>query len=391
MSIKTVGSQCCGCRACVQSCKLNAIRMTTDQYGFEYPAIQADLCVDCGACEAVCPAIHHDKRESSGFDCGMAYAADGQTRFSGSSGGLFGIFAQRTISMGGVVFGAAFDEQLKLKTQRADTYEELEPLYKSKYLLCDTNWQFGAIENALKEGRPVLYCSSPCQIAALKLYLKVDYDNLLTIDFICHGVGSQTLFDRSVAYTEKKENIKIKKLVLRYKKANASSHYYYYYYYLRDGKYYEKSDLYFSFPYYYAYCKRLACRDCCYDCKYASRQRVGDITIGDFHTIEKYVPNIDRFAGVSMFLVNTEKGKRWFDAVSDQLRYEPVDREILYQNNRFSEGEAIPPELPAFRRSIAGDPFETTVRKFLKPSRDWIKLIYYHSPKFVRKLAIKLR
>lgn len=290
MGIDNIGNKCCGCRACLQKCKFDAISFVVDTYGFEYPKIDSTHCIHCGLCENACPIINNMQSSDSGL-CGMAYALDKETKFNGSSGGLFGIFAEIVIAQGGVVFGAAFDENLKLKTTKAETIEELIPLYKSKYLLCDTSYQFSAIETELKRNRIVLYCSSPCQISALKLYLQKEYDNLLTLDFVCHGVGSQSLFDKSIAYTEEKEGIEIKTVTLRYKKSNASSHYYCYDY-LKGGEFHERSDLYFSFPYYNAYCKQLVCRDSCYDCKFATRERVGDITIGDFHSIEKYYPEL---------------------------------------------------------------------------------------------------
>lgn len=389
MSIKVVGNKCCGCRACEQKCKLNAISFKTDEYGFEYPEVSADLCVECGACDNVCPAIN-TVAASEALNGGAAYALDAQTKYDGSSGGMFGTFAKALISNGGVVFGAAFDDELKLKTTKAETVEELKPLYKSKYLLCDTSHKFEEIERELKSGRQVLYCSSPCQIAALKLYLKKDYDNLIVIDFVCHGVGSQTLFDRSIEYTEKKKAIKINKVTLRYKKEKAASKYYYRYDYSKGEKSHAKVDLYFSFPYYYAYCKQLACRDSCYACKFATRERVGDITIADFHTVEKHYPSIDRFAGVSMLLINTAKGKELFDLVKDKLFYQETDKEVLYGENRFSDEVVIPKGVPAFRKSVAEEPFEVTVERFLKPSRDWKKIMYYKSPKFVRKMALKI-
>ena len=390
MSIEIVQNKCCGCRACEQKCAFCAISFTTDKYGFEYPRIDSDKCTNCGACESVCPIINDAVASDAAVQCGMAYALDAQTKFNGSSGGIFGVLAQSVISNGGVVFGAAFDDELKLKTTKAVTLDELKPLYKSKYLLCDTSGKFSEIESELKNGRTVLYCSSPCQISALKLYLKKDYENLIVVDFVCHGVGSQTLFDRSIEYTEKKDAIKIKNVILRYKKSNATS-YYYRYEYIKGGNNREKSDLYLSFPYYNAYCKQLACRDSCYDCKFATRERVGDITIADFHTVKKYFPAVDRFAGVSMVIVNTQKGADLFGLVSDKISWHAVDKEILYENNRFSPEVVIPREQPAFRQSIAEQDFDTTVKRFLKPSRDFKKMIYYKSPKFLRDLIMKLR
>lgn len=388
MHIENIGNKCCGCRGCEQKCKHGAITFINDKYGFEYPRVDAEKCVNCAQCESVCPIVNAEELAEPLFG-GVAYALDEKVKYNGSSGGLFGIFAENVIKKNGIVFGAAFDDNLKLKTQKAETVEELVPLYKSKYLLCDTRGQFDVIEAELKKGRLVLYCSAPCQIAALKLYLKKEYANLLAIDFVCHGVGSQTLFDKSIAYTEGKDGIKIKKVILRYKLQKASSHYYYYYY-MKDGRTHEKTDLYFSFPYYNAYCKRLACRDSCYACKFACRHRAGDITIGDFHSIEKYCPDIDRFAGVSMLLVNTLKGKQYFEDIKTSIYWDETDKEILYKNNRFSGVESIGKKQLEFRESIASEPFETTVKKFLRPSRDFKKLIYYKSPRFLRKVVLKL-
>ena len=389
MSIELVGNKCCGCRACEQKCALGAITFITDKYGFEYPSVNSDLCVNCGLCERACPILNEADR-SQAIDGGVAYSLDSDIKYKGSSGGMFGTFAEAVLAKGGVVFGAAFDDNLKLKTTKAESKEELEPLYKSKYLLCDTSYQFAEIERELKNGRQVLYCSSPCQISALKLYLNKEYENLLVIDFVCHGVGSQTLFDRSIEYTEKKKAIKINKVTLRYKKASASSHYYLLEY-TKNGKKTKKSDLYFSFPYYNAYCKQLVCRDSCYDCKFATRERCGDITIADFHTVKKYFPDIDRFAGVSMMLVNTSKGVEWFNLIADKIHWRSVDKEILYRDNRFSQEVIIPKDQSAFRESIANDPFAVTVDRFLKPSRDWKKLAYYKLPKLLRDFIMKLR
>ena len=134
MSIENVKNKCCGCRACLQKCKFGAISIVVDKYGFEYPKIDNALCTNCGLCEKVCPIIN-DAQNSQARLCGMAYSLDNKTKFNGSSGGLFGTFAEKVIEQGGIVFGAAFDEKLKLKTTKAQTLEELIPLYKSKYYL----------------------------------------------------------------------------------------------------------------------------------------------------------------------------------------------------------------------------------------------------------------
>ncbi|NLG02910.1 MAG: 4Fe-4S dicluster domain-containing protein, partial [Clostridia bacterium] len=324
MSIGIVGKKCCGCRTCITVCPVDAISFVIDKYGFEFPIIEQTKCLNCGKCELVCPALHVVTGNER-YSCGAACALDSNIKKQGSSGGLFGVFAKRILVGNGIVFGAAFDQDLKLKTASAENEKELEPLYKSKYILCDTNNQFARIHKELTSGRDVLYCSSPCQIAALKLYLGENHENLLTVDFVCHGVGSQSLFDKSIAFSQKKLDCTIKKVIFRYKFKNASSHYYYYYYCEKENQSFEKRDIYLSFPYYNAYCKQLLCRDCCYYCQYATEGRASDVTIGDFHRIERYNKTIDRMAGVSMYLCNTKKGQKFFDSLSDKLYVEKMD------------------------------------------------------------------
>lgn len=387
MSIDLVGNDCCGCRNCKTVCKFNAISVVIDKYGFEQMSVDTKKCIECGMCEKFCPILHV-VNSSERYSCGAAYALDNEIKFQGSSGGLFGVFARRIILDGGCVYGAAFDNNLKLKTTSAETLDELVPLYKSKYLLCDTDDKFIEIQSRLDKGERVLYCSSPCQIAALKLYLKRNYENLLTVEFVCHGVGSQSLFDKSIEYSEKKLSARIKSVVFRYKSKKASSHYYLYECESDAGKFI-KQDLYLSFPYYNAYCKQFVCREGCYNCKYATEERCADITIGDFHTIEKYETSIDRFAGVSMFVCNSLIGETFFNSVKETLFIKSFEWDVLKTNNRFHSDGNRPKDQYEFMESIATKPFEETVKKYLRPIRDWKRLIYYKSPSFFRNIAKK--
>ncbi len=388
MTISVVGDKCCGCRTCDLSCPTGAIRMAKDKFAFEMPIVDAEKCIDCGKCVKVCPVLNKDKVEhKEHLLCGAAHALDKDAKFKGSSGGLFGLLAKKVLAQEGIVYGAAFDERHQLYTTKAENEGELLPLYKSKYLLCNTNGEFVNIKKSLEDGRAVLYCSSPCQIAALKLWLRKDYENLFLVEFVCHGVGNQTMFDKSIRFVEEKKKIKIKKFSMRYKTKAVSSHYYYMQY-DKNGRTYEKSDLYLMFPYYNAYSDRLVCRESCFDCKYAHTNRVADITIADFHTIEKYLPEIDRFGGVSMFVCNTEKGVVMFENIREQLFVKEMPWEVIVGNNRFSNDERKPKNWEDFLKlSIRNYP--EAVSKYLNPYKDW-KFYYYKCPKFIRNLAQKI-
>lgn len=388
MNISQVNEKCCGCRNCLNICPIGAISFKNDIYGFEYPAINTEKCIDCGLCSKICPSINSPIKNNKVMACGVAYALDEETRHQGSSGGIFGLFAKEIIKQGGIVFGAAFDEKLKLITTSAQTNGELQPLYKSKYLLCDTNSSFEEIKKILESGRMVLYTSSPCQIAALKLYLKKDYENLLTIEFICHGVGSQTLFDKSIAYYENKKKIKIRKFEFRYKKRSTSRCFYIEY--EKNGKVKEKANYYFFFPYYYGYYKNYVERENCRQCVYASKNRVADMTIGDFHEIAKYYPEINREKGCSMLLVNTEKGCKWLNKVKNQMFFQSLDKEILYENNRFFRDEIKEKNKNEFFNTIVDNGFEAAFKKYFRPHKEWKKYLYYSMPVWLKNLLKKV-
>ena len=381
--------KCCACRACVQVCPKGAISVVYDKYGLERISIDEHICVKCGVCESVCPIINPNKNEGK-KGCGAAYCKNQELKYSGSSGGLFGAFAKKVVDEGGVVYGAAFDDKLHLKTTRAENLDQLKKLYKSKYLLCDTTGAFKQIKSDLINGKKVLYCSTPCQLNALKNYLKREYENLLCVEFVCHGVGGQKQFDDSISYVEKKKNIKIMDFGFRDKFSRASSHYYYYYYYkdLRSGKEKHLRDIYMTFPYYFAYCDRLVCRESCYSCTYATENRVGDITIGDFHNISKYEPGIDRFAGVSMFVCNTDKGYEFFDSVKESLVVNEYDWQIIKNNNRFNGIEEMPVNRKAYFEMIANGEYVKSVKTFFAYWKDW-RYYYYHMPKFIRDFGNK--
>lgn len=389
MNIAQINEKCCACRNCLNICPVDAIEFKNNTYGFEYPNVNVEKCIECGMCNRVCPVINITKEKNNLVTGGVAYALDGKTRYAGSSGGIFGIFAKEIIEYGGIVFGAAFDENLKLQTTSAQTFDELEPLYKSKYLLCDTNSAFAEIKDFLDSGRQVLYTSSPCQIAALKLYLKKDYENLLTMEFICHGVGSQNLFDESVTYYERKHKIKIKKFDFRYKKRTTSRCFKVEY--EKNGNIKQKNGYYFFFPYYYAYHKSyMINRKNCFDCVYATKNRIADITVGDFHEIIKYHPEISREKGCSMLLVNTQNGQKWFEKVNDKIFFRAIDKEILYANNRFSHNETISEKTNEFFEFAMKNGFEKAFKKYLNPQKEWKKYLYYSMPIRLKNLLKKV-
>lgn len=362
-----------------------------DKCGSKYPKIDAEKCVDCGVCDKRCPVLNYSKGEDMFHTVYAAYANDPDTRYEGSSGGMFGLLAKSVIAYGGAVYGAAFDDKFKLRCARAVTEEELKPLYKSKYLQSEVATAFDSIKNDLECGLPVLFVSTPCQVFALKLFLKKEYEKLLLVDFLCHGVPSQGLFDKCKEYDEKKQNCEIVDFQFRAKKKNGSTPHYFRVKYKKRGKEYVKTRLYMKSTFYYGFQKYITLRDSCYSCRFAYSNRCSDITIGDFHTINKYVQGINRFNGVSTVCINTEKGRAIWQSVQDKAVCTPVDFKLIYDAGELMHGGTQkPPHRDEFVHAMETEPFDVVANKYLDGSRKYAKQIYYGMPSPVRRMMRKM-
>lgn len=192
--------QCCGCSACVQKCPKHCISFYEDEEGFLYPRIDTNHCIDCGLCEKVCPFLNCDKAVPPQ----EVWAVKNQNeldRMHSSSGGVFIALAREVLAWGGVVFGAVFDGNYEVKMAYSETLEGVRPMMGSKYLQARVETGFADAEHFLKQGRHVLFSGTPCQIAGLHQYLRKDYPNLLSVDFLCHGVPSPGVWRRYLKET----------------------------------------------------------------------------------------------------------------------------------------------------------------------------------------------
>ena len=303
---------CIGCQACVDFCPKKAISFQYDNWGEGKAVVDPAICNNCGLCETRCPALH------STFNPAVkkVYAAySTKNRSTGSSGGIFYELASKFISDGGVVFGAAFDSNLKLVHIKASNISELAPLCKSKYLHSDMSGIYNEIAACLKIGQRVMFVGTPCQVSAVKNTFIKYKGQLLLIDFLCHGTGTQKCFDLCIAEEEKKQKGKIVDFTFRAKTRNAEHSFRYKL--LRSGRLKTVSGYSFEFPYYFSYLQYGIFNDACYTCPYAKEERVGDITLGDFWGIQKHNKRLSDIEGVSMLSVNTEKGHMAIEIIRD--------------------------------------------------------------------------
>ena len=181
---------CCGCTACSQVCPKSCITMQIDEEGFKYPQVDANLCVDCGLCEKVCPYLNSypiPEEKPASFAC---KTKDDDLRGKSSSGGLFSVLATKIIQENGVVFGARFNEDWDVYHDYTETEAGLAEFRGSKYVQSDMGDCFAQVKNFLKTGRKVLFTGTPCQVAGLNHFIQKKFENLYTVDFVCHCVPS---------------------------------------------------------------------------------------------------------------------------------------------------------------------------------------------------------
>lgn len=194
-------NNCCGCSACEQKCPKKCITMMEDEEGFFYPHVNKVKCIECGLCEKVCPVINVGENEQK-ITAYAAYVNDKNVRMKSSSGGMFTLFAQKILNENGVVFGAAFDQNFMVHHIYIESEENLSKQQGSKYLQSRIENTYRETEQYLNSGRKVLFTGTACQIAGLKQFLMKEYDNLYTVDVLCHGVPSSKLWKHYLEYQE---------------------------------------------------------------------------------------------------------------------------------------------------------------------------------------------
>jgi coenzyme F420-reducing hydrogenase beta subunit len=317
---------CFGCGACVSACPLDCIQMVLDQEGFFYPRVDENICNACRKCVRVCPGfndIHQeDAYQKPKFFGG--YSDNNAIRTESSSGGLFSAFAEQTLSQGGTVYGAVYNfEQMAVNHSRAASPDELASLRTSKYVQSDTHGVFKQVKQDLEAGLPVLFTGSPCQAAGLRLYLNGPKENLLTIDLVCHGVPSPGLFASHFSAWEDDLGSPITLINFRTKDKGWGS---FLNFYLKV-KTKDRSILTYAplDPYYAIFLANLSLRPVCYQCKFASTERVTDLTLGDFWGVQKNHPELFDGKGVSLILASTPKGKDALAKLKAKLTLKPLD------------------------------------------------------------------
>lgn len=316
-------NECTGCYACVSACKHDCIKMEEDELGAIHPSVDENKCVNCGACRKVCPnKVSFDFKYPSA--CYASWITDKEKRRICASGGIGTTMSEYVIRNGGVVFGSRYNESLVPIMTFTERLEELEHFKGSRYVQSLVgNDTYKQVKNFLLDDRQVLFIGTPCQIAGLKSFLRKEYQNLITVDLICHGVCPTRYFTEEVDYLSNKFKLKdISDARFRgndgnnfrltlWNKARRKL-------FPRDN--YREKLLRLSESqqfYIWGFLLGVTLRENCYACKYARPERISDITIGDFIRLGKEVPFDYPKANVSSVTINTEKGNAFYKSVSE--------------------------------------------------------------------------
>ena len=380
---------CIGCQACVEICPHHAISFSYNTWGEGSAHIDATKCKDCGMCQRICPS------ESISFHAPArtVYATYSKTKGkTGSSGGIFWELANNFLAQGGIVYGAAFGENLKLVHKKATNASDLLRLCKSKYLHSDMTGIYTDIANSLKDNLKVMFVGTPCQVSAVKnLFLPKYKDQLLLVDFLCHGTGTQKVFDVCVNQEQKEKHGKIVDFAFRAKTRKAEHSFQYV---LRTEKKTKTVSGYaFEFPYYHAYLKYTMFNEYCYGCHYASNSRVGDITLGDFWGIQRHNSKLHDQKGVSMICVNTPVGKEHFDQIrSGCVVYEYPIELASNSNQAFRENvSACCRDAKHSLEDILHNEGEAAFVAMLRCPNVRKRIIYAKTPRFVKTIWDRVR
>ena len=325
---------CTGCMMCLSSCPVNAISVKDDILRGKVPWIDYSECIECDRCIRICPEVNDDEKKKTG----KVYAAFNKKNdayMRASSGGVFACLAEYVISQGGIVVGAAWTNNKNVEHIIIDNLKDINLLQKSKYLQSSISKTiFLQIENALKSNRLVLFSGTPCQVAGMKRYKKKYEDKLVLLDIVCHGVIPGRVFETYIDYLENRYNIDILSFDFRHKDRRMGQ-------YLNKITYKKKNTMrlceyigtWNMSSYFYTFMMGYMYRESCYQCKYSTKERVGDITLGDFWGIKAIRPELHRRHGLSLVIVNNELGNRVMTNIMKSIEVHEINDERALADN----------------------------------------------------------
>ncbi len=321
--------ECCGCTACKNICPVKAIEMEPDEEGFLYPKIDQKKCINCGLCEKVCPILNKRERKEQKQTAYLINHKDNDIRNQSTSGGAFTAISEYVIRNKGVVFGATYNEKLEVYHKYIEKIDELKLFRGSKYVQSDLKNVFTEVKEFLDKERLVCFSGTPCQVQGLKNFLQKDYENLITVDFVCRAVPSPLVLKKYLSYQSKKnKNEPIKAIIFRDK-------YKYGYGYstmtVKGEKFIYMEGI-ETDPYLRAFFDNYSDRPACYNCKFRDNKRISDFTLWDCFTIAEFDKKMADNKGTTRMIIQTEKGLDIFEKIKSNYNYKNIEVKEAVKN-----------------------------------------------------------
>lgn len=371
-------AKCTGCTACANICSYNAITMQFDDCGHTYPVVGKDKCVDCGLCDLVCPLKKMDNENPDinldSLKVLATYNKDNEVRKDSTSGGIFSVLSEYVISKGGIIYAARFDKEYHILHDSFDSLEEINDFRGSKYAQSELADTFKKIKESLKS-KTVLFVGTPCQVAGLKSYLRKEYDNLITCDFICMGISSPRIWDeyihsywdvakiKQIKFKDKREGWHNWKFLIEDEKGEHFAH--------------GMDD-----PFFYSYLTHMSYRPSCLSCQFRHLRRVSDMTIADCWGIDSINPDFDDNKGCTTLIFQNDKAESIWNVIKEKMIYTDYPYSAVEKYNPYSV------------KAISKHPKQDEFYKLYKEEGIKVALDKYgHKPKtsIFRKIINKLK
>lgn len=348
---------CCGCSACEKICPKQAVTMKKNEKGFELPMIDAEKCIRCGLCEKVCAFSKRLEKPIVPNAVKVYGLKKKKGRKKSQSGGAFAAFAEFILSRHGVIYGVVCNDK-RVFYKRIDQIKHLDELKGSKYVQAKVGSIFEETEKDLLEDKWVLFSGTACHLDGLKSYLekrRINTQKLILCDLVCHGVPSPLIFEEYYNDVTERHG-EIRKFVFRNKlKGGWHAHI--------ESFVDKKKHIWLTDNYTKIFYSHLELRESCYQCPYASMNRISDITIGDFWGIEKVDAAFHSNDGVSLVIVNSEKGQRLFKSIESRVVWKEFSPEQCRQPNLYAPTNR--PEIyDEFWKNYMQSGFKDTVVKY---------------------------
>ena len=379
---------CTGCGVCIAVCSVKCISFVSDKEGFSYPVADS-RCINCGKCEKVCPVINNQEYNPKDFNqfCVAGRHKDDRVWEKSASGGAFTAICESYCNNDDVIFGAKF-EGIRVVHDYIRFSDKIDCFRKSKYVQSDMGESYIQIKELLEKNHKIIFSGTPCQVAGVRNFLGRDYENLLCIDLICHGVGSPGIFKRYVESLEVKHSSNVKSFTFRSKKAKMGRLLQYVIVIeFENGKRIEnENDLYNT-----AFIQALLIRPSCGKCRFANLNRVGDLTIGDFKKKHELLPKAKGIDNFSIIIINSEKGQKVFEQLDNFMEIYPVNfTDVIKTNPPLTAATKLNKNREAFFQDLEKvDSIEETLKRYITSPKLY-KRIWKYIPDRVRG-AIKRR